>query len=85
MILLTGFFSSGEFSFTSDTVLSALSSKQTFDQKKAQENGCSIEVICDDDEEAAYSPEQDYGLSPLSSSPCSEGTRKLWACVFLFS
>ncbi|XP_061570317.1 zinc finger protein 234-like isoform X1 [Cololabis saira] len=77
-----------EFTFMSDTILSALASKQTLegfkgpcDQKKCPENGFSIEVTCEDSEEAdcgsveanPNSQEEDYVLSPLSSSAFYEG------------
>ncbi|XP_037616510.1 zinc finger protein 558-like isoform X2 [Sebastes umbrosus] len=102
------------FTFTSDTILSALASKQTSvasenhvdpkmdggggdgkqdtvksrgrNQEKAeqktlkQENSWSAEDICEDDEETDDSSIEtdpnpqlhEYGLSPLTSSPCSE-------------
>ncbi|XP_072233445.1 uncharacterized protein [Leuresthes tenuis] len=74
---------SGEFTFTSDTILSTLASKQTLvwsgdhtDREKDPENGCSKAVSCDDDaDSSSVSPnsrEQDDGLSPLPCSPCSE-------------
>ncbi|XP_039998772.1 zinc finger protein 79-like isoform X2 [Xiphias gladius] len=104
-----------EFTFTSDTILSTLASKQTLgapegdiDQKihwggadgkqdtktpqgrhrgkyeeetLKQVNSYSIEDVCEDDEETddssietnPHSQLQEYGLSPLTSSPCSEG------------
>ncbi|XP_022605323.1 zinc finger protein 676-like isoform X2 [Seriola dumerili] len=104
-----------EFTFTSDTILSTLKSKQTSvapedhidqeihwggvdckqDAEKPQGRGqikleeetlqeinrCSVEDMCEDDEETYESSTEtnpnsqphEFGLSPLSSSPCSDG------------
>lgn len=80
---------SGDFTFMSDTILSTLASKQTLvgsdysdpkvsEKTVKQEDSCTIEYTCEDDEETDDSSTEanpssrlhEFGLTPLASSPC---------------